>query len=481
MAVVVPPSTFLLDDRVFLSLGPIQIATNVRDHAGWEVEVVDLTGHHRRCAKPTHDDADCDAEVWAHAAQRIAACAADVWGVYAMSCHVRSAVRIRELITAHDSRAVVVAGGPHASLQPTDFERKGFDAVVMAQTGGGCGEAPTLDLLADFAKGAMQRRYENLQVARDDPSRWSWPDRTLVDHASYDYRMRGLRATSIVTAFGCPYSCTFCSHGPGYTRLRLRAMDHVATELNVIKTLGYQATMLYDDEVNISQKHFAALCDVLRSSGLKWRAFIKSNLFSEDQAKLAAESGAVELCTGGETMDPDMKKAILKKSTVQDDTDFVRWCMDHGIAAKVFTMVGLPGETRATVATLKRWLLDRVAEAQARGTPELFHNDVTLYSPFPGTPLFGAPEKHGLKVLQPIDYAEEDVVYKGRPGEYRSYTETQGLTAAELVALRDEVERDVNAAAGRKGIVVGVETKGGESGSRSSSASYEEIRRIDGG
>lgn len=468
---VIPPSGFLLDDRVFMSLGPVQIATNARDYAKWDVEVLDLTGHGRECSESEHGPA-C---VWPWAEKKIAALKnVRVWGLYGMSCHVSACVKIAEIIRKHFPNAVITAGGPHASLQPQDFEKHGFDAVVMAQTGGGSGEQGFMDLLRDVALFGRPRkkRYESLRDKT--PSKWSWADRALVDWQSYAYKINGERAASIVTQYGCPYVCTFCSHGPGYTRIRYRHMDHVRAELRELRDrFGYKAVMLYDDEVNISKKHFADLCGVLHGEDFRWRAFIKSNLFSEEQAKLAAASGVAEFCTGAESADPDIKKAILKKSTVEHDTNFVRWCVENGIAAKTFTMIGLPGETHESAERTRQWLL-----SMAKLGGSLFHFDVTVYTPYPGTPLFEEPEKHGLKVLKTIDYAEDEVIYKGKPGEYRSYTETAGLTAKEIVEWRDRIEADVNAVLGRHGPTVGV---GVESASRSSPEAYEATRRIDGG
>ena len=474
LAVVIPPATFLIDDRAFLSLGPIQIATVARDFAGWRVEVLDLTGHARRCLKINHDDL-CEQEVWAHCEAQIAMTPADVYGLYGMSCHVRNCVRLAAMVKKHWPKAVIVAGGPHASMQPDDFLRNGFDAAVVAQTGGGGGELGLMEVLGDVALFGRVRQQKYASFNDPNPARWSWPDRALVDWQSYAYRIDGERAGSIVSQFGCPYVCVFCSHGPGYTKVRYRDLEHVAAELREMRRrFSQRAVMLYDVEVNLRRDHFEGLCGVLSDGGWRWRAFIKSNIFTEEHARLAAESGAAEFCTGAESADPDIKKAILKKSTVEHDTNFVEWCWKYGIAAKVFTQVGLPGESRESALRTKDWLL-RMARAAPAG---LFHFDVTVTTPYPGTPIYDAPEKHGLRVVRPLDFAHEEVIYKGKPGEYQSFTETEHLRAAEIVALRDEIERDVLAVMGKSAPVVGVERNAETS---RSGAPHRDVRQIDGG
>lgn len=481
LVIVNPPSEFLLDDRVFMSLGPVQIATVARDFAEWRSHVIDLTGHSRRCrlvatagpagleatrgalvgavsSQPTlavaHDET-CEIEIWANAEAEVAANPADVYGFYAMSCHAAVVTRLHQLVKRCWPRAVTVAGGPHASLAPGDFLRVGFDCVVAAQTGGGGGEVGLLELLRDVTiyGHPRQRVYTS---RRGKMSHWNWPDRGLVDWESYEYRLNGERSASIVTQGGCPFVCTFCSHGEGYTDVGRRDHDHVRAELREIRSrFGQRAVMIYDDEVNIDGRrvggHFDRLCGVLHSEGFLWRAFAKSNIFDARQARLAAASGAVQLCTGAESADPAVKKAILKKSTVEDDSRFVRLCLENGIAPKVFTMVGLQGETRESAGRLKAWLLEMVGLG-------LRDFDVTVYTPYPGTRPFADPSQFGFRLRRPLEYTRETIIYKGKPGEYRSlvdiYDPATGktlLTAEEIVALRDEVERDVRAAVARVG------------------------------
>jgi radical SAM superfamily enzyme YgiQ (UPF0313 family) len=476
LVVINPPSEFLIDDRAFLSLGPLQIATAARDVAGWEVEVLDLTGHLRRCAPDAparvsgvqgtsgvnasgetgnrggsspmgHASDECEMEVWQHCATEIAAAAArggvDAWGFYSMSCHLATNKRLLGLVREVSPDTPTIIGGPHASLDPADCMRVGFDYVVAAQTGGGGGERPMMALLKAIEQRevAIPRVWRTTDAKgrgpKGDQDAWPHADRTLVDHADYHYMLDGERAASMVTQYGCPYVCTFCSHGPGYTAIRYRGADLVEAELDDLWGLGYRAVMLYDDEVNIHKAHFAMLCNLLAARGMKWRAFIKANLFTEEQAALAAASGCVALCTGAEAADDYTLKAIKKASKRADNSRFVKLCVKHGIKPKVFTMVGLPTQDEAACLQLRDWLLEMVAEG-------LRDYDVTIYTPYPGTPYFDRPEEFGISFRHGrLDYAERIVNYKGKPGEYEGHVDTAHLTAEQIVALREVVDRAV--------------------------------------
>ncbi|MDP3769079.1 MAG: radical SAM protein, partial [Dehalococcoidia bacterium] len=308
-----------------------------------------------------------------------------------------------------------------------------------------------LMLMRRLAMGLPVAPIVRAELKQASLHRWPWPDRRMIDIMSYDYRLKGEKTATVVTQRGCPYACTFCSHTDFYRKIEYRDPAHVAAELRELRDRwGYRAVMLYDDETNISGQHFEALCHELKRGEWVWRGFIKSNLFTAEQAKAAARSGAVQLCTGGESMNAEIKRHIQKKSSVDDDTRFVRLCLENDIAPKIFSMLGLAGETEETAQELEDWLI-------ARARDGLRDADVTVYTPYPGTPMWEAFEKtgsyvalggkHGLRLVHKTDFAGETTHYKGRQGEYISRVETFDpatgktlMTAEQIVAARDRVD-----------------------------------------
>jgi len=120
----------------------------------------------------------------------------------------------------------------------------------------------------------------------------------------------------------------------------------------------------------------------------------------------------------------------------------VRLCVKHGIRPKVFTQVGLPGETYESIEALRRWLIDMAGEG-------LSDADVSITTPYEGTPLFDHPEEHQIYFDKSLlDYSKETVLYKGVPGEYKSHVWHDGLTAEDIVLARQSIESDFRKAAG---------------------------------
>lgn len=206
---------------------------------------------------------------------------------------------------------------------------------------------------------------------------------------------------------------------------------------------GWRGVMFYDDEINLRPDFMDGFLPMLKEEGVVWRAFFKNgrNLTRPEVFRAAAESGCRALCTGAESADPGILRTIRKGATLEDNTAFVRYCVANGIRPKVFTQVGLPGEDHDTISSLRNWLVAMAGEGLADA-------DVTITTPYEGTPLYERPGDYPDLKWEKPDYSKETVLYKTRPGEYVSHVATSALSRKDLVDGRDWVEREFRKAAG---------------------------------
>lgn len=228
------------------------------------------------------------------------------------------------------------------------------------------------------------------------------------------------------------HNCTFCCHWEGYRRIRLRATQNIVDEVRQLKHQGYHAVMYYDDEFNINHKRTLEVCDAIKQERIRWRAFIKANLFNEEQARAFSASGCWELCTGVESGSDAVLKTIQKKATVADNTRARRLCRDFGIRFKAFAMIGHPGETLESAYATRDWLIENA--------PDEFN--LSLFTPYLGTPAYDQPHKFDLE-FDKLDYSQAEYFYRGKPGEYQAHARTSALSGEELARLRDEIENEV--------------------------------------
>lgn len=395
-----PMSGFLVDARTFPPLGLLYLGAALEAH-GHKATVIDLafdsplTGHNP-----------------------------DLIGIMCLTPHFPQMASLMAKLRGLYPHTPIAVGGPHFSTVPTDGARLGAEVTCK-----GDGE----EVIVQIANGQWNKGdVLSSPGGITDVNAYPIPARHLLPISSYVYKIAGLPATTLVQQRGCPYSCTFCAHFIGYTKMRVRDLDNVVAEVRQLKAAGYGGIMIFDDEVNIIHKRTIAMAEALKPEGVKWRAFVKANLFNEEQAKAFAEAGCWEICTGVEAGDDRILKTIQKKATVADNTRTVQLCKKYGIRVKAFCQIGHPGESLESVMALKKWLIENAPS-------EL---NISLHTPYLGTPVMEHPEKFDIK-FDAGDYSKEEYFYRGRPGEYQGHVSTSHLSAEDLMRLRYEVERDV--------------------------------------
>ena len=454
ICLIIPPSVFLLDERVFMTLGILRVAA-VLEQAGHTVELLDLSG------TENYEEA-----VRAHAATS----AARVFGLTATTPQVPAATKVCRAIRGARPEAKIILGGPHVTLVNVAYkaERKGgaagratrafgvlaglFDVLVA-----GDGEEAIFVALRDDAPKLVDADDQKSPLFLNNRrlNELPFPARHLVDADSYHYYIDGVRALSLIAQLGCPFACGFCGgrFSPSLRRVRLRSSENVLAELRHLhETYGVNGMMLYDDELNVNPKMVElmhGIADLQSSLGQEFRlrGFVKAELFTDEQARAMYQAGFRWILTGFESGAPRILMNINKKATREENTRCVEIAKRNGLKVKTLMSLGHPGESDETVRQTHDWLL----EVQ----PDDF--DVTIITTYPGTPYYDRatphPTEQGVWTYEfngdrlysyEVDYTEVETYYKGIPdGGYTSYVYTDYLSPAELVARRDEVERDV--------------------------------------
>jgi anaerobic magnesium-protoporphyrin IX monomethyl ester cyclase len=397
---VSPNSPFLIDARTFPPLGLLYLGAALEAH-GHTCTVVDLA---------------FDTPLAGHNP--------DLIGVMCLTPHFPQMKGLLDDLHLLYPGVPVAVGGPHFSTVPADGARVGAEVTVV-----GDGEEQIVRIAeGDWQRGQVMQSPGGIVDVNKVPI----PARHLLPIAAYQYQIAGLKATTAITQRGCPYECSFCCHWEGYRKVRLRHTDNIVMEVRRLKAQGFGAIQYYDDELNLNHKRTIEMCEALKHEGIKWRSFIKANLFNEAQAKAFADSGCWELCTGVESGSDAILKTIQKKATVADNTRARQLCRDHGIRFKAFAMVGHPGETRETAYMTRDWLI-------ANDVSEF---NLSLFTPYLGTPNFDHPERYDLQ-FDKLDYSQAEYFYRGKPGEYQAHARTSALSGEELARLRDEIENEV--------------------------------------
>lgn len=478
ICLITPPSVFLLDERVFVSLGILKVAA-VLEKRGYSLEMVDLSGIENYTV-PISD----------HAKKT----QAKIFGITATTPQLPAAVQIAEAIKRVRPDAKIIIGGPHATLVNAAYKREKkngvsgravramqelknlFDIIIAGDGEEAIFHALNSDtkVLVDSDANELLENTPLIQIAGkprsvivDADERSSsmfltnnrlnelpFPARHLVDMESYHYSIDGVRATSLIAQLGCPFECGFCGGrmSPMLRKTRMRTSENIVAEiLEIHHRYGLKGFMFYDDELNVNKK-VVELMELITKvqrdlhTEFRLRGFVKAELFNEEQARAMYEAGFRWLLVGFESGSPRILENINKKATQEENTRCLKIARRYGLKVKALMSIGHPGESHDTIQETFEWLL--------KVKPDDF--DMTIITCYPGTPYYDEAvetdqsgmwvytyEKTGDRLFQvELDYTKTPDYYKGRPdGGYQAYVYTDFISSEDLVRERDRMER----------------------------------------
>ena len=455
VGLIIPPSRFLLDERVFPQLGVLSVAASLESQ-GIPVEVLDLAG----------------VENFVEAARIYASSSeARLFGITATTPQMPAAEEIRKTLRAVRPDAELVLGGPHATLLHASHSRLGvrttaalarlkrnWDHIVA-----GDGEKAMVMLANGSFLGT-----KNQVLDADDPVSWLWshpgergfwPARHLIDLEGYKYTIEGAKATSVISQLGCPFKCNFCAGrlSPSYRRLRARPVDDVIREIEWLhQTHNFTGFMFYDDELNVTPRMMDlmhALVELQERLGVEFRlrGFVKSELFTKEQAEVMFRAGFRWILAGFESGSDEILTNIDKQASVRDNDRCMEIARATGLKVKALMSIGHAGESPATCQETEDWLISR--------RPDDF--DVTIITVYPGTayhddalldgdhytfthPVTGA-KLHSFD----IDHTTVADYYKGDPVScYTPHVFTDFLEASRIREIRNRIESNVRSCLG---------------------------------
>lgn len=406
VALIVPLSPFLFKPLTFPPLGPLYISAYLKAH-GYEVSV--------------YVDSEPHATKRLEAFRKVAE--ADIIGITGTTPQLKEMDGWAYLVKSKFRNKTLVAGGPHASCDPKSCLEAGFNYVVI-----GDGEQAFLEILKHGSPSPI------VSAPFKDLDSLPFPDREAIDIKRYKYKIDGLEATSMITTRGCPFQCAFCCHWPGYRMVRFRSPEKVVEEVNHVRTnYGYEAFMFWDDEFNLNRKRTFKLCEALKPLNIKFRCFIRADLFDRKLGEAMEGAGCVEVGCGVESGSQRILNNIHKGTTVHQNSEARRICKELDIRFKAFLILGLPGENLESVNATREWV--------RRNEPDDF--DVTIFTPYPGSPIWEKPELYNIRfnkdAMRENFYSQS--FYKGPP---KSWVSTKSLSANELVRHRDQIEDEFN-------------------------------------
>jgi radical SAM superfamily enzyme YgiQ (UPF0313 family) len=307
--------------------------------------------------------------------------------VVALSTFTAQAPEAYDLADACRARGLRVAiGGLHVTVCPEEAAAHA-DHVFVGEA-----EETWPEFVRDLAAGSPRALYD--ARGRVFPlERSPLPRYDLLDPARYN-------RLTIQTARSCPRACTFCAsgillRGP----YRKKPVELVERDLEAIERIWPRPFVeLADDNTFVDKRWSRRLVSMFVPHGIRW--FTETDVTVADDPELLDllhRSGCRQVLIGLEALDAEAVRGLearpFKAARVATYAEAVRRIQSHGVSVNGCFVLG--ADHHAPEA------FRRVAEfADEVGLAEV---QVTVLTPFPGTPLYADLLREG-RILRPGDW-----------------------------------------------------------------------------
>ena len=345
LGIIVPPSPFIVPAGwEFVLRQPFEgvsyIAT-VAHNAGYKVKIIDV----RFAGNPVRE------------ALRQAADGADLVGVATYEDNFPFIEEVVRGIKEESAKKLVILGGSLVTSVP---------AVVMGNTLAdiavlGEGELTIIELLDLIVQDKLGRLNElkgicykdtsgNLVFTDKRPQMEDLNSLPVMNLSLWPNVEKNPVIKEILFSHsrGCYMNCSFCYRTT--PKLSLKSPDKFRQELKELKA-KHQFEFLYfvDLTFAIEKKRTLEICEVLKDFAARWSCMCRVQNLDAEMLRSMKEAGCQIALYGFESVSQEILDKAHKGITPDEIRKIIRMTRDSGIQVGGFFILGLPGETEASL------------------------------------------------------------------------------------------------------------------------------------
>jgi radical SAM superfamily enzyme YgiQ (UPF0313 family) len=187
--------------------------------------------------------------------------------------------------------------------------------------------------------------------------------------------------TSCISSRGCPYACSYCDRSVFGRSFRYNSAEYLHEHLRHLhERYGIRHINFYDDQFTFHRARVEKFCQLMleKPLGMTFNCAVRAEHVDPALLALMKRAGCWMVSLGIETGDEQLLAQHRQRANLDLLAQTIRSIAAAGIRTKGLLMMGLPGETEASI----RRSMDYVFSLP------LDDFNLSKFTPFPGAPLY---------------------------------------------------------------------------------------------
>lgn len=162
---------------------------------------------------------------------------------------------------------------------------------------------------------------------------------------------------SMLTDFGCPFSCTYCPVSSlGFKK---RPINEVIEEMRYLWSLGVREIFFRDQTFGVNHARTLDLCAQMKKEfDFSWGCFSRVDVVKPDMLEAMKNAGCHTIIYGIETTDEKLLDRYKKNTSLNQIYEAVQLTKLNKLRTVGTFLIGLPGDTREKIQATVRFACD---------------------------------------------------------------------------------------------------------------------------
>jgi radical SAM superfamily enzyme YgiQ (UPF0313 family) len=187
--------------------------------------------------------------------------------------------------------------------------------------------------------------------------------------------------TSCISSRGCPYACSYCDRSVFRRSFRYNSANYLYEHLRYLRErFGIRHINFYDDQFTFNRQRVEEFTSLMidRPLGMTFNCAVRAEHIDHDLLIRMRSAGCWMMSLGIETGDEELLAQHRQNADLDGLALKIRMIKDAGLRTKGLLMMGLPGETEASIRRSMKYVFSLPID----------DFNLAKFTPFPGSPIY---------------------------------------------------------------------------------------------